>query len=225
MVGFDTAKRGGRSGRLSVLAAGAWLAAAACRTGTPQPVTPIVRPGAPGEAARPIAAAQASDTSGVRYTQADVRFVQGMIGHHAQALEMTALVPSRTSSQALQLLAKRIEASQRDEISMMEEWLTDRGQQRPDPHAHHAHGAALMPGMLTQEEMARLANATGPAFDRLFLESMIKHHQGALTMVQELFATPGAGQEAEIFAFASDVDADQRMEIDRMTAMLEERQK
>src|SRR6185436_858041 len=95
-----------------------------------------------------------------------------------------------------------------------------RGQPLPDPHAHHAQGAALMPGMLTPEEMARLAAATGEAFDRLFLEFMIKHHEGALTMVKDLFATPGAGQESEIFAFASDVDADQRMEIERMGAML-----
>ena len=90
----------------------------------------------------------------------------------------------------------------------------------PDEHAHHAHGAKLMPGMLTAEEMARLAQAKGPEFDKLFLEYMIKHHEGALTMVNDLFAKPGAGQESEIFAFASDVDADQRMEIDRMGAML-----
>jgi uncharacterized protein (DUF305 family) len=90
----------------------------------------------------------------------------------------------------------------------------------PDQHAHHAPGAALMPGMLTAEEMARLAQATGPEFDRLFLEFMIKHHEGALTMVQDLFAQPGAGQESDVFAFASDVDADQRMEIDRMRAAL-----
>lgn len=148
-----------------------------------------------------------------------------MIGHHAQALEMTALVPSRTTRTDLRLLAKRIELSQRDEIGMMEEWLTHRGEAVPGPHAHHGSGAALMPGMLTQEQMAQLAAASGPAFERLFLEYMIQHHQGALTMVKDLFATPGAGQEADIFTFASDVDSDQRMEIDRMTAMLEERAK
>ncbi|MGH9174139.1 MAG: DUF305 domain-containing protein, partial [Vicinamibacterales bacterium] len=105
-------------------------------------------------------------------------------------------------------------------IKMMQEWLQHRSQTLPDPHAHHAQGATLMPGMLTAEEMTRLAAAKGTEFDRLFLEGMIKHHAGALTMVKELFSSPGAGQEADIFAFASDVDADQRMEIDRMGAML-----
>jgi uncharacterized protein (DUF305 family) len=146
--------------------------------------------------------------------------MQGMIGHHTQALEMVALVPSRTSRDEMRLLARRIEVSQADEIKMMEEWLKQRGQPLPDPHAHHAQGAVLMPGMLTTDEMGRLAAATGEPFDRLFLEFMIKHHQGALVMVQDLFASKGAGQEADIFAFASDVDADQRMEIDRMRAML-----
>ena len=108
---------------------------------------------------------------------------------------------------------------------MMQRWLTRRGEPLPDPHAHHMHGAALMPGMLTAEEMARLAAAKGAAFDRLFLEGMIQHHEGALTMVKDLFATPGAGQEPEIFAFASDVEADQRMEIARMGAMLKELEK
>ncbi len=151
--------------------------------------------------------------------------MQGMIGHHAQALEMTALLHSRTNREEMRLLAKRIEVSQADEIKMMQEWLTQRGQTLPDPHAHHAPGAPLMPGMLMPQEMERLAAAKGPEFDRLFLEGMIKHHGGAIRMVQELFSTPGGGQEAEIFAFASDVDADQRMEIDRMSAMLKEFQK
>jgi uncharacterized protein (DUF305 family) len=132
------------------------------------------------------------------------------------------LLETRTESADMRKLSKRIEVSQADEIKMMEEWLTARGQPLPDPHAHHAHGATLMPGMLTAEEMAKLAAARGPAFDRLFLEYMIKHHEGALTMVRELFSTPGAGQESEIYAFASDVDADQRMEIGRMRAMLKE---
>ncbi len=125
-----------------------------------------------------------------------------------------------TSREDLKLLARRIDDSQTDEIKLMQQWLRVRGQEVPGPHAHHAHGAALMPGMLTADEMAGLAAARGPAFDRLFLESMIKHHDGALVMVKQLFATPGAGQEAEIFAFASDVDADQRMEIERMGALL-----
>jgi uncharacterized protein (DUF305 family) len=185
---------------------------------------PIVQPGAPGEPARAISAGAAVDVSRVQHTPADVRFMQGMIGHHAQALEMTALLASRTASENMRKLALRIDASQADEIKMMQSWLKTRGLPVPDEHAHHM-GAVLMPGMLTPEDMDRLAASKGTAFDRLFLQLMIKHHQGALVMVKELFSTPGAGQESEIFAFASDVDADQRMEIDRMDAMLREFQK
>ena len=190
-------------------------AGSACRTAA-QPAAPIVQPGAPGQASRVITQEQAAGAAAVRYTDADVRFMQGMIGHHAQALEMAALLPSRTDREDMKLLARRIEVSQSDEIKMMQDWLKARGQDLPGEHARHT----LMPGMLTREEMARLAGAKGPAFDRLFLELMIKHHDGALTMVKELFASEGAGQESEIFAFASDVDADQRMEIERMSAML-----
>jgi uncharacterized protein (DUF305 family) len=143
-----------------------------------------------------------------------------MIGHHAQALEMAALLPERTRRDDMRLLARRIDVSQADEIQMMRRWLEARGQQVPGPHAHHAPGAPLMPGMLTAEEMSRLSDARADAFDRLFLELMIKHHEGALTMVKELYSSAGAGQESEIYAFASDVDADQRMEIDRMRGML-----
>ena len=194
-------------------------AAPACRSAQMK-APPIVQPGAPGEPTRVIPKEKAIDLSQVQHTPADVRFMEGMIGHHAQALAMTALLDSRTASDDMRKLARRIEASQADEIKMMQHWLEARRQSVPDPHAHHAHAATLMPGMLTPEEMARLAAARGAAFDRLFLEFMIKHHEGALTMVKDLFATPGAGQESEIFAFASDVDADQRMEIDRMAAML-----
>ena len=148
--------------------------------------------------------------------------MQGMIGHHLQAVEMTALLETRTAHEGLRLLAKRIEISQADEIQMMRDWLKARGEPLPDPHAHHAPGAVLMPGMLTAVEMQRLRDAKGAEFDRLFLEFMIKHHDGALVMVDELFSTPGAGQQSDIFAFASDVEADQRMEIKRMSAMLEE---
>ena len=203
----------------------AWLlvlasvSAASCRSGT-SAGPEIIQPGAPGQASRVVDAAAAADLSKVAFTPADVRFMQGMIGHHAQAIDMTALVPAHASSDAIRKLAQRIEISQADEIKMMQEWLTRRGQKLPDEHAHHAPGAPLMPGMLTAEEMARLAQAKGPEFDRLFLEFMIKHHEGALTMVQDLFAQPGAGQESDVFAFASDVDADQRMEIDRMRAAL-----
>ena len=163
---------------------------------------------------------KATDLSQVEYTGADIKFMQGMIGHHAQAVDMVALIPTHTNREEMRLLGKRIELSQMDEINMMRRWLEVRGQQIPLPGAHRMHGATLMPGMLTPEEMASLAAAKGVEFDRLFLEGMIKHHGGALTMVNELFNTPGAGQDVEVFAFASDVDADQRMEIDRMGAML-----
>jgi uncharacterized protein (DUF305 family) len=180
----------------------------------------LVQPGAPGEATRVITAAEAVDASRIGPTETDVRFMQGMISHHAQALEMTTLLPSRTEREDMRLLARRIELSQADEITVLQRWLRARGQAIPDPNAHHHHTGALMPGMLTPEEMRRLEAATGKQFDRLFLESMIRHHDGALTMVNDLFSTAGAGQEPEIFAFASDVDADQRIEIDRMSAML-----
>jgi uncharacterized protein (DUF305 family) len=181
----------------------------------------IVQPGAPGQASREITAAEAADTAGVRHRAADVRFMQGMIGHHAQAVEMVGLVAGRTTNEDLRRLALRIEVSQKDEMQMMRDWLEHRGEPLPDPHAHHtAHGQ--MPGMLTAEQMARLSEARGPAFDRLFLEGMIQHHHGALTMVKELFATPGGGQEPDLFDFASDVEADQAMEIARMGAMLKE---
>ncbi len=150
--------------------------------------------------------------------------MQGMIGHHAQAVEMTDLVDSRTSSEAMKKLSQRIQVSQADEIKMMERWLSTRGEEVPSAHAHHAMGGTLMPGMLTAEEMSRLSAAKGREFDRLFLEGMIKHHEGALVMVKDLFATPAAGQDSDIFAFATDVDADQRMEIDRMRSMLKEYQ-
>jgi uncharacterized protein (DUF305 family) len=163
--------------------------------------------------------------SRVQFTPADVRFMQGMIGHHSQALDMTALLPERTERDDMRMLARRIEVSQADEIQMMRRWLEARGQGVPGPHAHHAPGAPLMPGMLSADEMAQLAAARGTAFDRLFLASMIKHHEGALTMVKELYATAGAGQESEMYAFASDVDADQRMEIERMRAMWQQMQK
>jgi uncharacterized protein (DUF305 family) len=199
-----------------VLLSGAVSAAAEPQT------PPVIQPGAPGQPSKVLPPDTLATGTRPSFTAADVRFMQGMIGHHAQALEMTTLLETRTESADMRKLAKRIEVSQADEIKMMQEWLTARGQPLPDPHAHHAHGAALMPGMLSADEMARLAAAKGTAFDRLFLEFMIKHHDGALVMVRELFASPGAGQESEIYAFASDVDADQRMEIERMRAMLKE---
>lgn len=195
-------------------------AESACRSSRVTSGPQIVQPGAPGQATRVITPETAIDLSPVKHAPADVRFMQGMIGHHAQAIEMTDLLATRTQSEDMRKLAQRIDVSQTDEIKMMQEWLKSRGEALPDPHAHH-HGGTLMPGMLTAEEMAHLADAKDEAFDRLFLELMIKHHEGALVMVQALFATPGAGQEPEMFAFANDVDADQRMEIDRMRVMLD----
>jgi uncharacterized protein (DUF305 family) len=155
------------------------------------------------------------------YVAADVRFMQHMIAHHVQALVMTRLVPSRSRRADVGLLARRIEASQLAEIERMRRWLTERGEGVPqtEPHAGHQSGApphADMPGMASAEELARLARMTGAEFDRLFLELMIRHHEVALTMVAELFASEGAGREPEIFQFASHVDADQRAEIARM---------
>src|SRR5688572_15180482 len=192
---------------------------AGCRTTRTDSTPVIVQPGAPGQASRVIGAAQASDLSRVQHTAADIKFMQGMIGHHAQAIEMTALIPSRTAREDMKLLGLRISLSQEDEIKMMRHWLEVRGAPLPSEHAHHMPGG-MMPGMLTPEEMTRLAASKGPEFDKLFLEGMIKHHEGALTMVKELFATAGAGQESDIFAFATDVEADQQMEIDRMVGML-----
>ena len=180
----------------------------------------IVQPGAPGEPSKVIGADRAADISKVSVTPADVRFMQGMIGHHSQALEMTEIIRSHSGNEAIRALALRIEVSQADEIKMMQDWLASRREPLPDPHAHHAAGATLMPGMLTPEDMARLSAARGPDLDRMFLELMIKHHEGALVMVKDLLATPGAGQEADVFAFVSDVEADQQMEIDRMRAAL-----
>jgi len=155
---------------------------------------------------------------------ADTRFMQGMIAHHAQAVAMVALIPTHSSRADMRLLGQRIDVSQRDEIAMMRRWLQDHQQQAP-AEGHEGHQTMnrdemLMPGMLTSDQMTRLANATGADFDTLFLEGMIRHHEGALAMVAQLFATPGAGQQSQVFAFASDVDADQRAEINRMRALL-----
>ena len=195
--------------------------ASACTSAALEQAPPIVQPGAPGEPSRVIDRATAEGLPQPGHTAADVAFMQGMIGHHAQAIEMTGLLKTRTTSDGMRKLAQRIEVSQADEIGMMRDWLAGRGAQPPGEHAHHAPGAQ-MPGMLSADEMARLAAASGTAFDKLFLEYMIRHHEGALIMVRQLFATPGAGQESEIYAFASDVEADQRMEIARMAAMLKE---
>jgi len=176
--------------------------------------------------------AQAFDTAeleaigGLSHSEADVRFMRGMIPHHGQALDMTALVPTRATTNEFRSMALRMQISQRDEIRLMERWLTEREEDIPPPNAHRmmmAGDMALMPGMLNAGQMEQLASATGQEFERLFLEFMIMHHEGALTMVQTLFNSSGAGQESLIFKFATDVDADQMIEILRMRRMLEER--
>jgi uncharacterized protein (DUF305 family) len=146
--------------------------------------------------------------------------MQGMILHHAQALVMAGWAPARASRSAIKVLAERIDVSQRDEIAFMERWLRERRQSIPEAHAAHGMGGHLMPGMLTAEQLAQLEKARGAEFDRLFLTFMIQHHEGALSMVGELFSTPGAAQDVLVFRFASDVEADQTAEIERMRSML-----
>lgn len=214
-------------------AAGSPAAGAGARPSSPSDSTAgptrVVRPGAPGEPSRVLSS---DDLEPVRpgYTDADVRFMQGMIPHHAQALEMTALIADRTDSEELRQLGLRIEISQRDEIELMKRWLRARGETAPTYRPMLEDGVSagdrhLMPGMLTPDQMRQLEAARGVEFERLFLELMIGHHEGALTMVRQLFSSSGAAQEPEIFRFASDVDADQRMDIRRMNEMLEERQR
>lgn len=212
-----------------------FVATAVAVASAQQPPT-IVQPGAPGEPSRTLTPAEARGGNSPGYSEADVTFMQGMIHHHAQAVEMVELLKTHTKNSDMQKLGQRIELSQRDEIKMMRHWLEAHGQAAPDPLAHEGHdmpsmpgmaGAAMpmMPGMLTEAQMRQLAAARGADFDKLFLTGMIQHHGGALTMVKQLFATRGAAQDSDIFAFASDVDADQRMEIDRMSRMLEELEK
>lgn len=197
------------------------LLALGCATGGEPPRT--VQPGAPGEPSREADAA-AHRPSPAAHTAADVAFVRAMIAHHAQALVMAALAPERTARRDLLMLAERIEASQEAEIAQMRRWLERRGEATPPVghggHADHAMAPDPAHGMATPEELERLAAARGPAFDRLFLELMIRHHEGALRMTRDLLATEGAGQEPELFQLISHIDADQRAEIARMRRML-----
>jgi uncharacterized protein (DUF305 family) len=193
---------------------------AACGT-TPRAAGPAtIQPGAPGEASRDVTGSEVVRRP-ARHSPADVSFMTGMIVHHAQAVVMTALVPERTQNPTIRLLARRIAASQEDEMALMTRWLTARGEAVPGEHAHHGHADHVhMPGMLSDEQLAQLAGARNAEFDRLFLEFMIQHHEGALVMVEQLFASETGGQDVEIFNFASHVDSDQRMEIGRMRALL-----
>ena len=182
---------------------------------------PIVQPGKPGEPARELTAEQAIDIAVSSYSPDDVRFMQDMIPHHHQAVQMAELVADRTNRPQLTDAAGRINVSQRDEIEFMEQWLTDRGEAVPDPSDHAAmHTDHRMAGMATPEQMADLAAATGTAFDRLFLQLMITHHDGAVTMVEELHEQPGAAYDPVLFEFTTDVTNDQTAEIERMHALL-----
>jgi uncharacterized protein (DUF305 family) len=183
----------------------ALLAATACATAAPR---------------SPLSSAPAA------YTPADVRFVSGMIGHHAQAIEMAGWAPSHGASASVRALCERIVVGQRDEIVFAQRWLRERNEFVPpaDPRGHVMAGMdhpMLMPGMLTPEQMAQLDAARGREFDRLFLTFMIQHHQGAITMVEQLLSAQGAAQDGPVFRFAADVHADQTTEIDRMSRMLD----
>jgi uncharacterized protein (DUF305 family) len=194
----------------------------------PAPAAPVVvQPGAPGKRTRVLPPTTKGKLPPV--STADVQFMQGMITHHAQAVEMTALIESHTENREVRSLGARISRSQSDEIKFMKRWLAFRGQPvseaMHDVHhlnRHHQNMShELMPGMLTAEQLEALKQAKGEEFDYLFLTGMIQHHGGALTMVKELFDTAGAGQDAELFNFATDVDSGQRAEIRIMQNMLE----
>ena len=200
--------------------------ATACATSPPPsgagsdegPAPRIVQPGAPGEASRDFETGSQDRIEGAAYTEADVRFMQGMIHHHAQALQMAALIPDRTSDRTFRQMGQRITISQRDEIAMMRRWLLDRG--RDAPSGDPSGPLMMMHGMLTPEQMRTLRDTEGVEFERYFLQFMIQHHGGAIVMVQELFNTPGAGQESTINFFANEVDSDQTIEVQRMQQML-----
>jgi uncharacterized protein (DUF305 family) len=191
----------------------------------PAPV--VVQPGAPGQPSKTLPAS----TKGTLppRSQADVDFMQGMIMHHSQAIEMTALIASHTKNKDLRSLGARISSSQSGEIKFMQRWLVARGEEMsmampgmPDMD-RSGRPMALMPGMLTREQMEALRKANAAEFDRLFLTGMIQHHNGALIMVKDLFDTAGAGQDADVFNFATDADNTQRAEIRIMQSMLEKK--
>ncbi|HEX7334073.1 MAG TPA: DUF305 domain-containing protein [Pyrinomonadaceae bacterium] len=191
-----------------------------------EPATPVVvQPGAPGQPTRTLP----PSTRAVLppYSPADVQFMQHMITHHAQAVEMTALIDSHTQNKELRSLGLRISRSQSDEINFMKRWLASRGEPSTAPmHEMHMPGhEMLMPGMLTAKQMEALRKARDEEFDQLFLKGMIQHHNGALNMVKDLFNSAGAGQDAELFNFATDVDSGQRAEIKVMENMLDKKTK
>ena len=183
--------------------------------------SPIVQPGAPGEPPRELTADEAIEIANTSYSPADAQFMQDMIPHHHQALEMAELAGDRTNRQELIDVAGRIDVSQRDEIEFMQQWLRDRGEHVPEPAAHDAmHTTHKMAGMATPEQMAELAASSGTDFDRLFLKLMITHHEGAVTMVEELLRQPGAAYDPVLFEFVNDVTNSQSTEIERMNVLL-----
>jgi uncharacterized protein (DUF305 family) len=213
-----------------LLAAGAptGLFSSTVRAQQTNPAAPVVvQPGAPGKPSKTLP----PSTKGTLppLSRADVEFMRGMIMHHAQAVEMTTLIPSHTENKDVRSLGARISSSQADEIKFMQRWLAARGEPislsmpgMPDMDMS-GQPMALMPGMLTTEQMEALRKAQGHEFDHLFLTGMIQHHNGALIMVKDLFDTAGAGQDAELFNFATDVDSGQRAEIKIMQAMLDKK--
>jgi uncharacterized protein (DUF305 family) len=222
----DSARRELRSCLSEVLAAVAFACLLSLSVSAQQaePASPVVvQPGAPGQPTRSLPATTRANLPPP--SPADVQFMQGMIMHHAQAVEMTALIDSHTQNKELHTLGARISRSQSDEIEFRKRWLTVRGESTSMP-MHHMPGmdmsshSMLMPGMLTEKQMAALRKAKGKEFDQLFLTGMIQHHNGALTMVKDLFDTAGAGQDAEVFNFVTDVDSGQRAEIKIMQTML-----
>lgn len=210
-----------------------WAATGLSQQTKPAPGSaPIVQPGAPGKRSKTVSPAAAGTFARV-LTDADVSFMQGMIHHHSQAVEMVDLLRTRGQSRELQSFGERIRISQTDEMQFMKQWLTDRGKPVTMGGGHMEHMAGmdhskmaampLMPGMLTPPQMETLAKAKGAEFDRLFLTGMIQHHNGALIMVDDLFSTPGAGQEPVLYDFANDIDNTQRAEIEIMRGMLKEK--
>ena len=200
------------------------LPAAHAQREVPAATSVVVQPGAPGEPSKTLPPSTRPTVP--HLSQADVDFMQGMIMHHSQAVEMTAMIPSRTENKDVQSLGAKISSSQMDEINFMKRWLVARHEPvsmaMPDMDVS-GQSMAPMPGMLTTAQMAALRRAKDAEFDRLFLAGMIQHHNGALIMVKDLFDTPGAGQDADLFNFATDADNTQRAEIRIMQDMLEKK--
>ncbi|MFT5138425.1 MAG: hypothetical protein ACI9CB_000049 [Rhodothermales bacterium] len=182
---------------------------------------PIVHPGAPGEPSRTLTADEATEIAVTSYSPADIIFLRDMIPHHHQAMEMAALVADRTNRPELVDVAGRINSSQADEIEFMQSWLSERGEEVPDPTVHDSmHTTLSMAGMASPEQMVELAGASAIDFDRLFLSLMIRHHDGAVKMVKELLEQPGAAYDPVLFEFTSDITNDQTAEIERMNTLL-----